>query len=433
MSYLKKEEKEILIKCKKVIDAVRVFGPADKNTIVNNTKLAWNTVSAHLEELFKIRIVDTKNDSTYYLRNDFGFFVGISLGVTEIKISIVGMNFEYDKTTKAMILSLYEFLNDAFLNSETSSGKDYSVKLGVNEDYLCIPAPEDFNDAYSICSFIIQGILNSNNKRIFSIGMCVPGIINKTTHVVDFSPNIQWLANRNAYDLIRKSLLKEMNDNGISFRVFHDMDCVSVYEVEDAYKHNKAPKNKDIICLYMSYGIGSTLIKNNGLRLFSSSEHGHIITDIDSFERTKELKIKDPSFSICACGQDCLENQIRRKVFNATDIKSFQRATEKKSLLELPDDKAKLFSKYIGFLINHIINTMRVNYIIISGKSFLLTKSISLDIDKIRVSYSIPALSNNCAIILGNADLDIPAIGASMIAYHCFFSKEAPEDLIVSW
>ena len=63
---------------------------------------------------------------------------------------------------------------------------------------------------------------------------------------------------------------------------------------------------------------------------------------------------------------------------------------------------------------------------------FLLPK-ISLDIDKICVTYSIPALSNNRSIILGHSNLDIAAIGAAVIAYHSFTSKESPENLIVSW
>ena len=438
MSFVNKDFKDVLSKCRKVVDIIRKVGSPDKNTIVNESKLSWATVGTYLDDLIECNIV-TQEGNLYNINSSVAQIVGISVGVTEIKVNIISMNFEEDKITQNIRQELLNFLNKKNMSFENS------------KDYICISTPNNLFSCCDICSLIIEGVIDifENNYNLLSVGMSVPGIMDKKSHYMEFSPNMPWLINIDAYSLIRENLRSKIQENGSIFEIYHDMDAVTVYEMEYLHKNNPIDTDsyKDILCLFMSYGIASSLIKNNALRLFSSSEHGHILTSIfpisdnqifQNVVETSTKKLTIPPLEkkekkVCSCGQDCLENQIRRNVFKADNIKDFYENTKEEKLKKLGELEYSLMCNYLGFLLNHIVNTMRVDKIVVSGRILNGIENLKYDIPTICKGSTISALSKKCIIVNGSSRLDIAAIGAAMISYYSITSKQEPENLIISW
>lgn len=435
MSFANKEFKDVLCKCRKVVDIIRKVGSPDKNTIVNESKLSWATVGSYLDDLLKCNIVKQEGN-LYNINSSIAQIAGISVGVTEIKVNIVSIRFDEDQITKSIKSTLTDFLNEK------------SISFKNKEEYICIATPNNLFSCCDTCSLIIEGIINifEENHNLLSIGMSVPGIMDKKSHYMEFSPNMPWLVNVDAYSLIRENLRNKIKDMGSILQIYHDMDAVTVFEMEQMYK-NSSDLCTDVLCLFMSYGIASSLIKNNALRLFSSSEHGHILTTIfpmsdeqifQNVVNSSTKKLSLPKFEqkekkLCACGQDCLENQIRRNVFKAETIKDFDENTKESKLKVLGDLEYSLMCNYLGFLLNHIVNTMRVDKIIISGRILNGIESLKYDIPTLCKGSTISALSKNCKIVNGSSRLDIAAIGAAMISYYSITSRQEPHNLIISW
>lgn len=436
MASISQTYKDTLHKCRKVVDVIRKYSETDKNTIVNETKLSWSTVNTYLDELIGQKIISQK-DNLYYINKNTAYVAGISFGVTEIKVSIVNFSFEKDDLSLTFCNKLKDSLK-----------KKLNILPNAVNGYVCINTPSNYLDSSELCTTIISELLDffKKEERLFSIGISLPGIMDANTHIMKFSPNLQWLTGLNVYLLISESVKKQIEENGTGFGIYHDMDAVSVYEMEKRTLSSPSKYN-DVLCLFMSYGIASSLIKNKSLRLFRSSEYGHIMTSIgflepntsevcnnstDSFSDKKDIPIKH-EIKICPCGQDCLENQIRRNVFNSETIKTFYENAKSKSFLTLDEKRYSLMCKYLGFLLNHIINTMRVDKIILSGKILNNIEGLKDDIDRLKIGNTIPALSNDCIIVSGHSDLDIAAIGAAIISYYCMVSKQNPEELIITW
>ena len=419
MAYLSSDTKDLLHKCRKIIDVLRINGLSDKNTIVTETKLSWATVNSYLDELLKVEIIE-QVDNLYSLNVDYVFMAGISVGVTEIKVSIINLGFSTSKTTRKLTKQL--------IATYIKKG----LSLNNKDDYICMKTPTNHISCCDICSSIVSGIIEvfSSNVQLMSIGVSVPGLIDKDSRNIDFSPNMPWIDNTNAYLLVSDNLISELQSNGCLFDIYHDMDAVSVYEMENFLKNNdKSIKNaKDVLCLFMSYGIGSTLIKNSSLRLFSSSEHGHIMTSIP------EQKSLDGQYMhLCSCGHDCLENQIRHKVFDSHNIYEFTNNTTFEKLTNMETEKYNLLRNYLGFLFNHIVNTMRVDTIIISGRILNTNEKLKFDMKSICTTNTIRTLSKKCVILQGSSRLDLAAVGAAMISYYNYTSKQEANNLLISW
>lgn len=436
MALISKTYKDTIHKCRKVVDVIRKNSKVDKNTIVNESKLSWSTVNSYLEELIAQGIILQK-DNLYYVNKSTAYIAGISFEVTEIKVTLVDFTFKKDDISLDFCKKLKEKLP-----------QKQNVVINEKDKYICINTPQNYLDSSDLCTKIISELLDffKYEKRLFSIGMSLPGIMDGKTHDMKFSPNLQWLNGLDVYLLISKSLIKQIKDNGSEFGIYHDMDAVSVFEIENLINSPKE-EYKDILCLFMSYGIASSLVKNKSLRLFRSSEHGHIMTSIGTVEPPvsenkcafsdnpshDKDKIIKPETKICSCGQDCFENQIRRNIFESETIKDFYNKAKSENFLLLDEKRYSLMCKYLGFLFNHIINTMRVDKIILSGRILNGISGLKDDIDRLKIGNTISALSNNCVIVNGHSDLDIAAIGAAIISYYHASSKQEPNDLIITW
>ena len=156
------------------------------------------------------------------------------------------------------------------LKKKTKSGGDSSENI----EQLIINVVQELISA--------SGIKKSN---LHAISAGAPGVINQSTGVVLFSPNLPW---RN-YN-IRKPIEQEF---GCPFYIGNDVNVGVLGE----YKYGAAKGYKNIVGFFVGTGMGGGLILNGELytgHLFKAAEYGHLIME--------------PEGPLCNCGQrGCLE------------------------------------------------------------------------------------------------------------------------------
>ncbi|MBP5154586.1 MAG: ROK family protein [Lachnospiraceae bacterium] len=122
-------------------------------------------------------------------------------------------------------------------------------------------------------------------SEVHAIASCAPGIIDQSSGVVIFTPNLPW---RN-YDI--KSAMEDRF--GVPFFIGNDVNLGVLGE----YKYGAARGYRNIVGFFVGTGMGGGLILNGDLytgHQFKGAEFGHMILD--------------PEGPLCNCGQrGCLE------------------------------------------------------------------------------------------------------------------------------
>lgn len=105
--------------------------------------------------------------------------------------------------------------------------------------------------------------------NLLSVGISFPGIINKESLTIDFSPNIKCLRNLSIKDLLSDKLWDILDEKEISVFFEHDTQAASIFEKESFYNkgfnNHKYASVKNICCIYIAVGIGASLIIDNKL------------------------------------------------------------------------------------------------------------------------------------------------------------------------
>ena len=135
---------------------------------------------------------------------------------------------------------------------------------------------------------VVQEMLRESGiskSDVHAIASCAPGVVDQTTGVVLFTPNLPW---RN-YDI--KSSME--NKFGIPFYIGNDVNLGVLGE----YKYGAARGYQNVVGFFVGTGMGGGLILNGELytgHRFKAAEYGHMILD--------------PEGPLCNCGQrGCLE------------------------------------------------------------------------------------------------------------------------------
>ncbi len=179
------------------------------------------------------------------------------------------------------------------------------------------------------------------NKDIKSIGVGVPGIIDKKGYI-SYTPNIPL----SRFDLgkeLKKKIKKEI--------VFgNDADNFVLAE----YNFGAGKGAKTVIGLTLGTGMGSGIIINGNL--FSNKgapELGHTTIKFDS------PKAK-------CCGNDgCIESFIGRKAFSEEPIELYKKALagNKKAIKTFAE-----YGKHLGIAISNFVNTFNPDLVILGGQ-----------------------------------------------------------------
>lgn len=440
MSLNVKEKNEWIFNNFDLINAIRRCHTNDKKLLARTLKLSWPTLNNMIIKMFDYdsNPISQNEKGVYRINPQFGYFVGLSIGGLETQLSIL------DFTLSP--------INNVQDNNETKKIKEALMSLKAykaredSDALVCFETPQYPQDLSTLCNKIINIVLDvfeQSNHDLLGIGLTFPGILssdkNNNDFKVVFCPNLSRLVGLSLIDLFDKRVLKKIYDNNISFVLSHDTDAATVFEKENLYKASNRSlyehcNKSNYACIYLDVGLGMGLIINNTLlkgSCHSVGEIGHLIAPALSFDNEdfseKESKTisniqKNKSNYSCYCGvKNCLEHELRTKVFGCDSQKEFLEKTSNEKLTAFHKNYSvqyKIFKQYISYLMNLLINILNVDVIILSGRIFNKMTPLKYDVELIKMSSGLAPSTNACKVVFGSERTDVVALGGATMAYH---------------
>ncbi len=429
------------------LNVIRHLSSADIKSVAANTGNSWPTAKSSIERLLEHGLIlqlEGLNAKTFTINSQYGIFMGISLDAT--KIDFVLTDFKFSPINIQTDERFRSFLSQIESLSNLNITETHFTYTPTN-DYL------EFFEINSICSLVVEKVLDfieqlNNRINLISIGISLPGIIDKSSDEIIFCPNIPSLVGMPTNKIIKSNLIDRTISNKILLSFCHDNVAALVYEKENSFDI-ALPQNKlgnDIVFLFQEFGLGISYILNNQLVSGSTGafgELGHVDMDyLDiPYRNQKEEDDFNTYFGIeniklesnpCACGnKTCLEKLIRVKVFNSNSVKDFN--SKVKKIDSFKNDhpyRYRVLLRLIGRAVNIIVNVLNVDTIIISNHVLGRINGFKEDLESYMNSISLTFSSRNCKIIVGSKLAESTAIGASMMSYYQIINDNNPKATI---
>ncbi len=211
-----------------------------------------------------------------------------------------------------------------------------------------------------------------NESEIIGLGLALHGIVDSKEGISVFSPHFRWR------DLNIKELMEKQYK--IPIIVENDVRAMAIAE----YEFGSAEKLNSFVMLYISNGIGSSIVidgKSFEGNTYSAGEIGHYV-------------VRENSTTKCSCGKyGCLEAEfsdqaIKDKVnwfFEVNNIESKEEDENIKIIYEKAREKKEPYysivkeaSYEIGKALGNVLNVLNINSIFVCG-DIISAKNIFFD------------------------------------------------------
>lgn len=418
----------------RILNLLRFFEGIDRSEISRKLQISMPTVYKAIDELSNYNIVN-KNDNNLFINNKYAYIIGISIGSALCKISFLDMSFN--------LLSIDDFKDykSEMLKKIEAVIEDKSLlhkcKDDLTKNYIYFKTPRQFSELKNLLDNIFDFIQSSIERDLFkvlSIGISCTGVINCKTQTILNAHNLDYLNNSALDTLVFPDKHKFFYDNKICVCLVQNSDASVIAEKVNLYQTNSIYKNKkNIISLYLGVGIGAGIYLDG---LYSgtngySGEIGH--TKAPMYEKdyidgnhklAKDLDRK------CTCGnEDCYDYKMRTYVFEMNKIAFSDFSTESiRDFLNNNKEKADLFGKYLGNMVNTLTSLLDIDLIIFTGKFYrcmdFLYNSIVMIQDQNQLKFS----RNDCTLLTSTLGSLAPSVGAAIYSYYKRFGLELSWD-----
>lgn len=444
-----------------LINAIRHTEANDVKGLSIEADMSWPTVNQKVKVLNDegYVLIGEQGDKRFSVNTKQGYFLGISVGVLDTKICLLDFSFKHVNISNS---------NDDNIKKFVEKIIDDLCILGiekidtVSESYLTFSRCNDYSCIYRVCTAIISSAiddLDNNGYKLLSIGLSLPGIVDKDNDSLEFSPNFISLVGLKIGNIIGNSIQEELIKRDIFFHIYHDTLAATVYEKEYLYLSNNPNKcKKNIAVIYLEYGFGCSYIMQNRLLGTAAGEFGHINVffdeeDIDDeskrgliSEKTSSYYVNDTSeteeqiidvenLPLCSCGNKaCLERLIRIHAFNSNDVDNYITKTTPDILSRYPEEHPYRYSKFkhlLSIVINTTVNLFTPDLIILSGTILKSIPKLREDLEFNMYNSALKPSSKYCSIINGTLKNDITAAGAAILSYYHKYSGDG--ELNVCW
>lgn len=454
---------ELINKHSKLLDAIRLNKGLDKSGIALELGMTWPTISAYIKELMAEDVLcrddrsESKADSNILrFNNNYGIFLGISVGSAQIKVCAVNMEFQ--------MLSNEEFHNLITIDGISSFGEQDGFKQPSNpdnENYVWAKTPRERQDLIQTINNVfaaIKHIVEKNVRyRVLGIGVAITGAIDQKQKRIIKSFN---LCNMDETDFEEDILLRNYLDffemKGINIAIENNAMAAGIAEKWSFYNEknlngefNINQKYKDcrnIATIYLGAGFGLGMIQDNKVYRGSNNLCGGIAhLEIPNYSEREEKNVDDVECihseigslevpidsqneakidSECTCGgKNCLDYRVRTDVFETTfdafkdmDSKKIKEFFQKKENKEKKKDI--LMGQYLGYIINLLNNLLNPDVIVISGKLYKAIDELWGAVQLKKSENNLKYTNSNCAIIKSQLGPLAPTIGAAICAYY---------------
>ncbi|MCI6465346.1 MAG: ROK family protein [Faecalicatena sp.] len=426
----------------KLLNIIRCYNSVDRNLLCELMQLSWPTLQKTVQLLKDAGILinkastsvdgidktsDPKKEKEEYIINPTsGYYVGISIGGSQIKLCIIDMNYKI-----ASKENFYKIFIDKFgLFSDSDFIRSQKPEYG----YLYVSTPTDFFILQERLNYILDQMikldleLGKRGQTMLGIGFAFTGAVNNKKKEIIKSFSLDCFNNLPIkYDsLIYPEKLAYFLSKNINITFDNIAKAALVSEKFSLYDNlnpNSIYKNrKNIGCIYLGSGIGDAFILDNTLYRGTSnfSELGHIDV-IDPDELLNKINNKNIENDYCTCGgHNCLEHKIRKNVFNMdiNEFKSYTAGDLKKNFYQLdnPDIRLEILAFYINQAIKIATNLLNLDLIILTGKLTQFKEDLEKYLYNEKSKNTIGYINSDCSLVTSTYGALAPSAGAAILS-----------------
>lgn len=402
-----------------LFELLRVYKDIDKTELADRLKLSVPTIYKNIEDLNKYNLII--KDNQLNINNDFGTFVGISIGSSLCKI--VFLHFSLEIYTNEEFSDFKKMLVDA-ISKYIKDDNNFSVSMNSNENYIYFSTPTKFKEIKDILNSIFDSLIEFNCSKTFNllgIGISSTGVVNEQEQMIHQAHNLPELENRTLLNLFTPSNKEYFIKNNVNVSLIQNSNASVICEKVALYQHKSQYMfKKNIVSIYLGVGLGAGFVFNGD---FYSGTHGFVgeigHMDAPCYEKLED-KVKIKTEDNCTCGKcSCYDYKIRTYIFeksksefgkmNSSDIYNY---------LSNNPEKAKYLGKYLGSLVNMLSTLLNIDLVIIGGK---LKKSMILlnnDIDSEKDDNPFKFNRIDCDVAEAYEGARSPSIGAAIYSYY---------------
>lgn len=392
----------------------RNHAPMKKSVISEESDLPWSSTCRGIDCLLGKKMVQTNEKKEIEINPNYGYFLGVSIGTSNVKICLYDFALNNVRTEFLELFQKTDEIKSKYLEFLQKNGFDDTDDSGYVK--LCATTP---TKQISELTSLVDDILNfaitfyDSGLNILSCGLSFPGHVDHKNNKIIESLNLNLnLKNFSLENLTTEEVYCGLKQRGIEVYFEHNVKAAAVAEKE----FNK--ELGDFVLLYMGTGLGASYILNNQLFRGSNNLTGQLgHTKTDGYNCENEKADNDDT---CVCGRkNCLENMIRKQVFNECNIHD-NKTSELVDYLEAEknDNKRKLFAKCISNSIYNLVFLLGVKQFILAGKLPSLYRTIDLEVKSNLLSEQ----CNDYAIQRTAFGEFSAAVGAAVCAYYRYYN-----------
>lgn len=307
-----------------MIDSIRLRKYTDCTVehLRSTLGISRTTADKNYNALLDSNIIQ-KSDRSSVLCNDCAYFLGISIGSVNIRVILLGLNFE---PVDLEVLNSYKYLKElpgieGFNEEECGSysyafhakpkakkGTEPQLEDSIESNSEDVAVPNDIV-VFSHIQHTVGNIVNLFLKQaaasraenglpfpLMGIGFGVTGPVDYTNAIWTSSPRIEAVHGITIRDLIRHTNMELAKQLGIFFSIDNNAKSAIVSEYQHLMEKNNGAFSDDLALLYIGTGVGSAVVINKRLlrgRQNYSGELGH------AFMPTTGTKLLTIEQSLC--------------------------------------------------------------------------------------------------------------------------------------
>lgn len=415
-----------------VLETTRKNDNSLKSKLVEKSNLPWATVTTAINSLYDkgwINYCGEKNE-TVHLNSDKLFFIGVSIGSSNIKVSITNLMCEELNVNDILTHS------DVFITEELKKIEGFECQKG-NSALWCFITPNDYIKLSKLLSDICRVLLNYLDELIIaSICFVFPGHIDiENQKIINSSYSKLQICASDIERILDSDVIEIIHSKNIHMYIDHNVKASAAYELSSIVKE----ENKDFIgnlaVIYLGLGLGMGIVINGQLYRGGSSNlagqlgHNHIQRVSDEY--INDYFNNDTEKFNTYTGNDIeLEEILKNDIFykllgfkDGEDGSQKYRETKVENLKTLLVENNSLYRKklayYLGNQICNVVRMLSINNFVFSGKLAALYPAF-----KAELQYVI--MKNECQIninfIVSKNGEYSASLGAAEMAYRNTFN-----------
>ncbi len=397
-----------------------------KSLIKSTFNVTYTTVRKTIENLIKDDLLITDDKDEFRINTEFAYFLGIVIGTSHIKVSLVNFAFEYmDKNSINSIFEKHKvgrIFDDegqmVFENKLTGKIEKYIFENELDEFGFCIKTPDNLDDTSKILIDVLEIFTTAakNGFRLMSIGIAFPGAVDIENRKVVNCYNLSFLNAFCMRNILTKDIKEALELLNIDIFFEHNSKSAAIGEKFYLYKNDSQfKKSKNIITLFLSTGFSSALILDNKIFRGANNLSGEI-GHLQMIDFPEKGKINES----CTCGKDkCVELYVRNEIFEMTldNYKNMDIKVLEEKLISSEEKKQKL-AIVIAKLINDTSALINPDLVILTGKISRFYEYISVNIKNKLDEISLPFIKDNYNICTSSLCHYSPSVGAAISSYY---------------